>query len=180
MSFFVNFFTKLQEIAKDVDLTFRVKEKNGRYTVLVQPELANANKVKALTITGTAAELDDNFFGEVQKSMVAIEGLTSNAEEVVEDAASVKAKDKAPSKKTEEKGKANEKTATKDSKADKKKKPAPQTELAQRDIFSQAAPQQPPQSEPAEPETDTPIGTEDVVQETEEGEETGDRQEETE
>jgi PRTRC genetic system protein E len=185
MSFFVNFFTKLGEIAKDVDLTFRIKEKNGRYTVLVQPELANANKVKALRVTGTPAELDESFFGEVEKSMTALEGLSSNAQEVVDDAATVKALVKEPAPKAAKKGqssdKGGKKKPAKDDKPVRRKKPTAEPEPAQRDIFSQEAPQEPPQSETSDPDPEAVVtDPEDVTDEPEEGEADGSVEEESE
>lgn len=90
MNHFTNFFSKLSEYTKDIDITLRIKEKDGKYTILVQPEIANASKVKPLTATGTPAELDNEFYGLFQQQAEVVAGLKTNIDEVKADAAQVK------------------------------------------------------------------------------------------
>jgi PRTRC genetic system protein E len=89
MNHFTNFFSKLSEYCKDVDVTLRIKEKNGKYTLLVQPEMANANQLKPLSVTGTPEDLDNGFFALFQEHSAVAGGLKSNLEEVKEDAGQI-------------------------------------------------------------------------------------------
>jgi len=71
MSSSTNFYTQLHEAAPNVDISLRIKEKNGRYTVMFQPETANNNTLRGLNVTGTPAELDAGFFEKVLDAMLA-------------------------------------------------------------------------------------------------------------
>lgn len=158
MNHFTNFFTKLKEYFKDLDVTIRVKEKNDRYTVMVIPEVANANNLKALTITGTAKELDDDFFGKVQEAVSVVEGLTSNIQEVKKDAADLAAaaadkKAAKPAPPTKKEKPAKDKPAKNKAKDARKAKPKPAEPPVpeQRDIFSQGPAEEPASEDAAEP-----------------------------
>lgn len=80
MSSSTNFYTQLHEAAPNVDVSLRIKEKNGRYTVMFQPETANNNTLRGLNVTGTPAELDAGFFEKVLEAMQANQGLVTTVE----------------------------------------------------------------------------------------------------
>ena len=80
MSSSTNFYTQLHEAAPNVDISLRIKEKNGRYTVMFQPETANNNTLRGLNVTGTPAELDAGFFEKVLDAMQANHGLVATVE----------------------------------------------------------------------------------------------------
>lgn len=149
-----NFFFRLQELAQGVDVTLRIKEKNGKYTILFWPEIANANKLKVLTLTGTVEELDAEFFKTVQESMTPVQGLVTNVEEVKNDASVLasEAKKAAPEKKSAESGKKKPEKGNKKGNSGKKSPtPAPKIQApASRDIFSQEPAAADPSTSPAE------------------------------
>lgn len=77
----MKFFEQLEKMGPGVDLTLRIKEKNGKYTVGVTPEVANKSKIKPLNVTGTAAELDAGFFPGVGPIIYETHMIIQNAEE---------------------------------------------------------------------------------------------------
>lgn len=65
------FFGSLAEITSRTDLNLTIKTKDGIMSVLVMP--------KAITMSGTPAELDGGFLEAISKPFTKAEGLTVNA-----------------------------------------------------------------------------------------------------
>lgn len=57
-------FEHLSSINPDADLTIRIMGKNGQFTVYIKPSVKEANIIP-LVITGTAAELDEEFVQKI-------------------------------------------------------------------------------------------------------------------
>lgn len=79
------FFGSLAEITSRTDLNLTIKTKDGIMSVLVMP--------KAITMSGTPAELDGGFLEAISKPFAKAEGLTVNApkaETVAKSAAAAK------------------------------------------------------------------------------------------
>lgn len=86
----MKFFEQLQKAAQGVDLTLSIKEKNGKYTVMVLPKATDQSKIQPLIVTGTPEELDKDFFPKVGPVILETTTLLINADEYkksVEDAA---------------------------------------------------------------------------------------------
>lgn len=82
----MNFFTQLASLGQGMDVALRIKGKNGKLTVMVEPQLANNSRLKPLVLTGTPEDLDDGFFGQFDGAISAAKGLESNLAEVKKDA----------------------------------------------------------------------------------------------
>jgi PRTRC genetic system protein E len=130
-------FKQLAALGQGLDVVLRIKGKNGKLTVAVEPQLANASRLKPLVLTGTPEELDEGFIAQFDGLITTAKGLESNLAEVKKDAADIAA---AAKSKPEPQGQAKKspKPAPKKEKETKakpakKEKPVP----APGDMFSQ-------------------------------------------
>lgn len=82
----MEFFKKLSECAV-LDLKLKITRKGDKYTVGVFPEIQNEilqNKSKPFLITGTAQELDNEFFNHINPAMDSIVKVSSNIDSFTE------------------------------------------------------------------------------------------------
>lgn len=61
----MDFFKTIKELATGMDITIRIKEKNGKLTVGITPEIQNSSRIVPLVMTGTPEELDEGFMDNV-------------------------------------------------------------------------------------------------------------------
>jgi PRTRC genetic system protein E len=82
----VNFFTTLSSYLDDKEsIDLKVQKTGLDLTVLLVPKIKG--KTATIVLSGTAEELDEEFFSELSKPVEKIKGLVSNADEVkIEDA----------------------------------------------------------------------------------------------
>lgn len=82
--------TFFQQIAKMLgqgnSLSLNIIVKNDSMTVGVVPGVNSDNKMPMLTISGTAQEMDEGFFGKIQAPVSAAIGLVTNAQEFEKEA----------------------------------------------------------------------------------------------
>mgnify|MGYP000974726907 CR=1 FL=1 len=81
----MSFFSKLAFIAGELDLQITFKKKGDKITVGVFPSHSNkelSEKIKPITLTGTAAELDEGFFEHLSPGLEKVAGIISNIETV--------------------------------------------------------------------------------------------------
>ena len=93
----MNFFTQLAALGQGMDVNLRIKGKNGRLTVAVEPQMANVSRLTPLVVTGTPEELDEGFIAQFDGAISAVKGLESNLADVKKDATDFATK--APAKK---------------------------------------------------------------------------------
>lgn len=72
----MTFFKQLFQLGAGLDVCIKVKEKNGKLTVLFTPEVGNKPAVGGKVITGMPEELDADFFAEIKKT-ISIQAGTS-------------------------------------------------------------------------------------------------------
>lgn len=82
----MEFFTKLSPLMEGLNkVTITIQKKGDRLTVAFLPEAASKevnDKLNLLSVTGTAEELDNEFFEPVLKVSDAVKGVTANVEQV--------------------------------------------------------------------------------------------------
>jgi PRTRC genetic system protein E len=66
----MKFFEQLKATGKDVHLSIDIKEKNGKYTVMVLPKASDGSRIQPIVVTGTSEELDEGFFKKVGPVLV--------------------------------------------------------------------------------------------------------------
>jgi PRTRC genetic system protein E len=138
----MNFFQQLSFLGQGVDIALRIKGKNGKLSIIVEPQLGNVSRLKPLVLTGTPEELDEGFFGQFDGAITAARGLDSNLAEVQKDAAELaeqaKKKGEKPAGKNAPAKPAASGKKSKDqpAKPAKKQKPTPTTG----DMFTQVSP----------------------------------------
>lgn len=122
-----NFFTQIAENLKDrQELRFTIKKIEGDLVVVVAPNFKEEGQ--NLEMSGSPAEIDENFFPELKKPMdVVNNGFTSNAEEVAAELKEDAKEEKGPAKKESETKKATAKKAA-PKKAAKKSTAKPEVE----------------------------------------------------
>lgn len=76
----MNFFEQLAA-SGNVDLTMRIMQKNDKLTLNIMPG-SNSSTFKPILITGTAAELDAEFFSTVIPGVNEVKGLITNLDAV--------------------------------------------------------------------------------------------------
>jgi len=105
----MDFFKQLLEITGEVDLSLRMKSKEGKITLSLLP--TTQSNITPLIVTGTAEELDNSFIDLIRKPMQETAVLVANTEAYTESvkAASDKAAEKLTGKKTSEKAAGSEK-----------------------------------------------------------------------
>lgn len=81
----MNFFEQLQQ-QPEVDITIRIMKKNERLTLNVMPGSGNSI-THPIIVTGTGAELDEEFFPTVFPGVKEVAGMISNLEDVKKEAA---------------------------------------------------------------------------------------------
>ncbi|MFA6057264.1 MAG: PRTRC system protein E [Taibaiella sp.] len=74
----MNFFQELIAITGEVDVTIRLKSKNGKITVGILPAVSST--LPMLDVTGTAQELDEGLMEQIRLPLTQASGLVSNAE----------------------------------------------------------------------------------------------------
>lgn len=74
----MSFFTELAAISEGLDLTIRIKQKNGKLTVSVLPD--KIDKVQPLITTGTPEQLDAEFIGAITKPLAETKLVINQAE----------------------------------------------------------------------------------------------------
>lgn len=79
-----NFFRQLAS-ANKVDLTLRIMEVNGKFTVLVDPGIRSKGIIPT-TVTGTPEQLDERFFKEIMPGVQEVAALVSNLPDVLKQA----------------------------------------------------------------------------------------------
>lgn len=79
----MEFFKKLAAIG-DIDMTIRIMQKGDKLTINVMPG-SNASVLKPILVTGTADELDSEFFPTVFPAVQHLAGLATNFDEVKKD-----------------------------------------------------------------------------------------------
>lgn len=96
----MNFFKQLSEVGVQ-NLELKVVIKNEILSVIIIPEMKNSNMVP-LTVSGTAEELDEGFFGVISAPLKKTAGLISNVEEFEKSMENKPAAATAKDKKTDE------------------------------------------------------------------------------
>lgn len=61
----MNFFAQLHKAGNGADLSIDIKEKNGKYTIMLLPKAGDKSRLQPLIMTGTPEELDAEFFPSV-------------------------------------------------------------------------------------------------------------------
>ena len=79
----MEFFKQLAAIG-DIDMTIRIMQKGDKLTINVMPG-SNASVLKPILVTGTADELDSEFFPTVFPAVQHLAGLATNFDEVKKD-----------------------------------------------------------------------------------------------
>ena len=102
----MEFFKQLAAIG-DIDMTIRIMQKGDKLTINVMPG-SNASVLKPILVTGTADELDSEFFPTVFPAVQHLSGLATNFDEVKKDIESkiadkTKPKDDKPAPKKDDK-----------------------------------------------------------------------------
>lgn len=151
----MNFFAQLAGLGQGMDIALRIKGKNGKLTIMVEPQLGNNSRLKPLVLTGTPEELDEGFFAQFDGLISAAKGLESNLPDVKQDAQDL-AKSKtekkeqpaksAASKPVKEKPKGKEKKSSKKSAAAKPQSKKTAESAAPMDMFNSPAEEQSRQS----------------------------------
>src|SRR6185503_15480378 len=72
-----NFFTEMEPITDEVEVSLTIKSKGGIISVLVMPK-ATSTKIKQITISGTAAELDAGFIESIKQPLKSVAGMQVN------------------------------------------------------------------------------------------------------
>lgn len=116
----MSFFKELSQISEGLDLTIRIKGKNGKLTVSVLPD--SIDKVQPLITTGTPEMLDEKFFDSIRQPLTDAHQVVVNREEF--DKSLKDAKPKAAATDNKKTSKATPKKAAK-AKPEKEKKAAP-------------------------------------------------------
>lgn len=75
------FFEKLSNIADGLDLTLRIKFKDGQYTISVLPD--SLEKVQPLILAGTPQEMDEGFIGAIMQPLTDTKKLLTNTEQYI-------------------------------------------------------------------------------------------------
>src|SRR4051812_23289596 len=104
----MNFFEQLSAISEGLDLTIRIKGKNGKLTLSVLPD--GIEKVQPLLLTGTPQELDEAFIEAIKQPLADTKTVLVNNESYQKELNELE-KDK--KKKLDEKKKDQEKKAAK-------------------------------------------------------------------
>lgn len=77
-----NFFKSIESIADQVELQFNIKGKDGKLTVMVMPKAqlkdSAYKNMQPMVITGTAEELDAEFFSAVASPLQRAAGIVHN------------------------------------------------------------------------------------------------------
>lgn len=89
----MNFFTQLFTLGQGLDINLRIKGKNGKLTVSVEPLHQNVSKLKPLVLTGTPEEMDEGFIAQFDGVVTVAKGLITNLDEVRKDAADLEKKE---------------------------------------------------------------------------------------
>ena len=71
----MSFFREIAAISEGLDLTIRIKQKNGKLTISVLPDAID--KVQPLLTTGTPEWLDENFIKEITKPLATAQGVVN-------------------------------------------------------------------------------------------------------
>jgi PRTRC genetic system protein E len=95
----MNFFQQLHQLNADMDLTIRFKEKNGKYTLQVLPNIGSKSVIQPLIVTGTPEELDAEFFNLVTAPLLEAKASLANAKEFKESVDKTAAKETVEKKK---------------------------------------------------------------------------------
>jgi PRTRC genetic system protein E len=66
----MKFFEQLKLTGKDIHLSIDIKEKNGKYTVMILPKASDASRIMPIVVTGTPDELDEDFFKKVGPQLI--------------------------------------------------------------------------------------------------------------
>ncbi len=122
----MNFFEQLAAMG-GVDMTLRIMQKNDKLTINIMPG-SKVSKMQPIIITGTPAELDEEFFKTIAPEVKEIAGIVSNIEAVKKEATEKKAKKETASAEKKTDKPAAKKSATKkvvEKKAGKKKTDKP-------------------------------------------------------
>lgn len=61
----MKFFENLKLTGNGQHLSIDIKEKNGKYTVMVLPKSSDQSRIQPIVVTGTPEELDEDFFKKV-------------------------------------------------------------------------------------------------------------------
>lgn len=118
----MNFFTQLASLGQGMDINLRIKGKNGRLTVAIEPQMANVSRLTPLVLTGTPEELDEGFIAQFDGAITTAKGLESNLADVKKDAADLASK-AAAKKETKTVAKLTQKQETKKDVGKSAKKP---------------------------------------------------------
>ncbi len=122
----MNFFQQLaQASAQQTDLTMRIMQKGTKLTINIMPG-AGSSAIKPILVTGTAQELDAEFFKTIAPGITEVKGLVTNLEQVKKDLEKQKVeKPAAASNPSGSHKPAAKKTEKKPEKKEVKKEPAP-------------------------------------------------------
>lgn len=153
----MNFFAQLSALGHGLDINLRIKGKNGRLTVSVEPMHNNASKLKPLVLTGTPEEMDEGFIAQFDGVVTVAKGLITNLDEVRKDASVLEKKEppKAAGKPAADKPKKPEKAKSEKPKVE-KKEAKPQVKTEPVDMFSRPA-AEPANSENSDEPTDEQV-----------------------
>lgn len=77
----MEFFKQLAAATKGVDVSITLKEKNGKFTMSLLPNVGDGSRVKPLLVTATPEELDTDFFNLVTRPLHEAARIISNAED---------------------------------------------------------------------------------------------------
>jgi hypothetical protein len=149
----MNFFQQLTEIGAGIDISIRIKEKDGVLSVMVMPEATNKTRLDGKILTGSANEIDETFFASITPVLNNARGVIAQdlkaSEEKKESKPPAEKKDTTPANKKVAQGKKGKKVD--------KKKTAPA--IQERSMFDQPA--EPVADETPEPADETSAGDDD-------------------
>ena len=113
----MDFFKQLAMQTGGIDITMRIMQKNNSLTINIMPG-SGSSTMQPILVTGTPAELDENFFSIIAPGVKEVAGLVTNLEDVKKEL-----QDKVDKKETDKR-----KGSTKAAKPPTKKKKKPKVE----------------------------------------------------
>ncbi|HEY4288227.1 MAG TPA: hypothetical protein VGN00_14080 [Puia sp.] len=90
----MNFFTDLAAYGQGIDISLRIKGKNGKLTIQIEPQPAHNSTLKALRVTGSPEDLDREFSEAAKAASVVPEGVQNSTADMEADVASAAHKPK--------------------------------------------------------------------------------------
>jgi PRTRC system protein E len=117
----MDFFQILSQIGAGIDISIRIKEKDGILSVMVTPEAGNKTRLDGKILTGTAQEIDNSFFVSITPVLDHAKGVIAQDVKAAEEVKKEEKPQPAKSDATAAKNKGTKDKKGKQAKPDKKK-----------------------------------------------------------